>query len=109
MKAGVLKNPIEIWHYTVTYNEFNEQDASYTKSFTTRANIVTDSGQRTDTNNEVFYTQLLTFEVRKYVPVEDFDHIKYNNKEYRIISIQDADFNLNHAMMKRIVCELINT
>lgn len=108
MRAGTLKYPIQIWQCTVTYNEYNEQESAYENYFSTRANITSESGQRTNENNEVFYTQLLTFEVRRYVPVNDFDRIKYNNKFYRIISIHDAEDNMQHMQMKRIVCELIN-
>lgn len=108
MRAGILKYPIEIWQVTVSTNEFNEQTDTYTKSFETRANITYNSGTRSDINDETVYPQTLNFEVREYVPVGEFDHIKYNGKFYRILSLQIDDTNLQHSMMKKIICELIN-
>ena len=108
MRAGILKYPIEIWKVTVTRNEYNEQTDTYTKSYSTRANITYNSGSRTDINNEIVYPLNLTFEVRSYVPVTDFDHIKYNSRFYRILAIQSEDSTLQHAMMKKLVCEVID-
>ena len=108
MRAGILKYPIEIWQVTVTTNEFNEQTDTYSKSFETRANITYNSGARSDINNEIVYPQTVTFEVRNYVPVGEYDHIKYNDKFYRILTLQEEDSNLQHSMMKKLICELIN-
>lgn len=108
MRAGILIHPIEIWAVTVIRNEFNEQQQTYAKSYETRANVIYSSGARQDTNHEVFYGRNITFEIRQYVPVGDFDYIKWNNEFYRILSIQSDDNNLRYRQMKRVVCELVN-
>lgn len=108
MRAGTLRQKIQIWKVESIRNEFNEQYDTYTFAYETRANVMYNSGARSDQNHEVFYTQTVTFEVRSYVDVSDFDHIKWNDVEYRIVSIQEDDNNFNYLQMKRIICEKIN-
>lgn len=108
MRAGSLRYKIQIWNVEVTRNEFNEQQDTYTKTFETRANITSTTGQRQDVNNEVFYPKTVTFEVRYYVPIKEFDHIHFKDNRYRVLAIQEDETNLQHSQMKRIICELIN-
>lgn len=87
MKAGSLKEQIELWQYTVTTTDFGDTNKVWTLYYTTRANIRYDSGNRTNQNNEVFYPQNRTFIVRYYVPVKETMRIKYDDKFWQIESI----------------------
>jgi len=107
MRAGTLKYPVQIWKVMVTQNDYNEQKDVYRLYYNTRANVTYNSGSRTDINNEIVYPKNLTFEVRNYVPVTNFDRLKYNGDYYRILAIEEEDSTLQHSMMKKIVCEKV--
>lgn len=87
MKAGNLKEEIEIWKYDVTTTEYGDTNKVWTKYYTTRANVRYDSGNRVNQNNEVFYPSTRTFIVRYYVPVKEPMRIKYDGKFWQIESI----------------------
>ena len=53
----------------------------------TRARVIHNNGNRPLQNSEVFYSYNKTFQVRIYVNVDEFDLIKYDNKFYRILSL----------------------
>ena len=61
-------------------------------------------GTREIQNNEIFYDYSKTFIVRMYVDVLDTDRIKYDDKYYRVISIE-PDL---HLQQKTILAELVN-
>lgn len=104
MRAGQLTELITILKLSVTQNDYGEQQDTYTEAGTTRANITPLSGGRTDENSEIFYEHTYRFIVRKYVNIGDFDRIRWNDKEYRVLNINQDRF-LNQ---KVINAELIN-
>jgi len=104
MRAGLLKERIEIKTAILTRNEYGEQTTEWQTKYTTRARLIHTNGGRVEYNDEVFYAQTKTFEIRDYVPVDDFDRIVWNNKEYRILDIEPDE-----KQMKKIIrVELVN-
>ena len=104
MKAGILKEPIEIWKPTRITTEFGDSETEYVLFYTTRAFVQYNSGSRTLENNEIFYPTNRTFIVRHYVPVVEKMRIKYNGKFYQIISINSNKYYND----KEIYTELVN-
>jgi head-tail adaptor len=104
MRAGQLTELITILRHNVVVNEYGEQRDTYTSIGTTRANVEPLSGGRADVNSEIFYEHTYRFTIRKYVNIGDFDHIMWNNKEYRVLNIDDDRY-LNQKVVN---AELIN-
>ena len=88
MRAGILNDVIEIWTPTETINDYGERTLTWTKKYTTRANVSWDSGSRTMENSEIVNNYTKTFTVRSYVPVVEKDEIHWQEKKYRIISVE---------------------
>jgi len=105
MRAGLLTRPITILTPETTINEFGEQVQEYKLKYKTRARVLHDSGSRDIMNGEIFYPYRKSFDVRSYVPVNEFDIIEFEDKRYRIITI---DNRIEHTNDKVIVTELIN-
>ncbi len=104
MRAGLLKEQIEIKSPVIVKNDYGEQTTEWESKYTTRARLIHTSGGRAITNDEVFYGHIKTLEVRQYVPVDDFDRIIWNNKEYRVLDIEPDE-----SQMKKIIrIELVN-
>lgn len=104
-RAGLLNEVINILTSTSTVNEYGEKVQTYNVTYTTRARVEHNSGTRSTDNNEIFYSYQKTFTVRSYVPVTEFDLIEYDNKKYRIITIENRVKEYND---KLIITELIN-
>lgn len=108
MQAGTLKYPITIWTPLTTKNEFGEDAISWIQKYATRAKIVYNYGNRTNDNQEMTYDYSITFEVRRYVPINEFDYIFFEKDKvlhkYRILSIEPSQEKQN----KTIRTELVN-
>ena len=105
MEAGLLKDKILFQRQTVTADEYGHEVTTYTDAFETRADVVWNNGNRIVSNEEIFYENTVSFIVRYYSPVEDTMRIKYQDKLYRIISI-NPDKEIYYR--KIIIAELIN-
>lgn len=104
MKAGTLSNCIEIYKPFVEKNEFGEQMTVYKKVIHTRAKIIYDDGNRINMSGDMTYIYTLTFEVRRYHKIDEYDQIHYKDKKFRILSIEH-----NKKEQKQIItCQLIN-
>lgn len=103
-RAGILQEVVDIYKAKTIISDYNAQETDYVKSYTTRANVRYDRGNRTNENGEVFYEYDKTFIVRYYVPITEFDYIKWNDKFYRVLSI-DKD---RLMQQQTIRAELVN-
>ena len=104
MKAGTLKEKIELYAPDVVTTEFGDSKINYELCYTTRAFVKYNSGSRVNENNEVFYPNSKTFIVRYYVPIAEPMRIKYEDKFYQVISVnKDQKYN-----NKVIDAELVN-
>lgn len=99
MRAGLLTESIEIYEKTLVKNDYGEESENWVLKYSTKARLVHDGGGRVIINDEVFYTHAKTFQVRSYVPVEDYDRIKWNGKFYRILNIE-IDKKINNITIK---------
>ncbi len=104
MRAGLLNEPIEIYEKVVTTNSFGEQTEDWSLKYSTMARLIHDGGNRVILNDEVFFAHTKTFQIRDYVPVGDYDRIKWNSQYYRILNIEPD----KHMMNKTIKTELID-
>lgn len=104
MRAGLLTEEIEIIENVVTVNDFGEETEEWVSKYKTKARLVHDGGDRTIINGEIFYSNAKTFQVRYYVPIDDFDRIKWDNKIYRVRNIEPDKKKMN----KTIKAELVN-
>ena len=104
MRAGLLKEPIEIWRKTLTVNDYGEETEEWNSIYSTRARLLHDGGSRVIDNQQVFYDHAKTFQIREYVPVDDYDRIMWKGKFYRILNIEP-----DTAKMQQIIkTELID-
>lgn len=91
MQAGSLKYIIEIFSPKKDKNEFGENTIDYVSIGKFRAGKKYNSGSRTTENNEIIYDSNLTFNVRKYVPIDEECQVKFNDNMYRILSLNDDE------------------
>ena len=88
MRAGLLQEIIEIHKPQITKSDWGEQSTVYTLDKQTKARVINNNGKRDIENGEVVYNYDKTFEIRIYNDVDELDLIKWNNKFYRILSIE---------------------
>ena len=88
MRAGLLTERIEILQPDVATNDFGEETTNWVSIYTTKARLVHTGGNRTVQNDEIFYSYTKTFQIRNYVPVQEYDRILWNGKQYRILDIE---------------------
>lgn len=105
MRAGPLFDKIDVLHLVSSRNEFGEQVDQYQKCCSTRAQIVHNSGNKTDQNYETDYTYTKTFIVRSYVPIKEFDRIYFHDRMWNVISIEDDRIMNNKTIVATIVNE----
>ena len=104
MRCGLLKDKIDIYRPISNQNEFGEIVQEYKPWYCTRSRVIRNGGSRTLLNNEIFYPYRNIFEVHQYVDVKETDIIHYDNKKYRILSID-----LDRSQMKKVIMtELID-
>ncbi len=104
MRAGLLKHIICIYKPQIASNDYGEAVQTYIVVCKPRAQVISESGDRIITNDEVFFGYRKTFKVRSYVQVDESCQVEYNNKRYRILSIDDN----TEKNEKSIRAEIIN-
>lgn len=90
VRAGLLNKIISFKKPIISVNEFGEEVTSFETVITTRARVVFKNENRELTNNENVYTTSLTFTIRSYHEIDQNMIILYNNKNFRIISLDDT-------------------
>lgn len=104
MKAGILKEKIEIYKPVVMQTDFGNSKTDYQQCYETRAAVLHNGGTRLNQNSEIFYPNNKTFITRHYVPVVENMRIKFENKFYQITSITPNKYYND----KEIYTELVN-
>ena len=104
MRAGLLNEVITIYNVKVEKDEFGYEKRTQTKKMKTRARVVHKSGNRSNENGEIVYSNFDTMTVRRYVPIEQTDIIKWLGREYRVLYISPD----NGKQEINIDVELIN-
>lgn len=103
MRAGLLTESVEIWEKSIVKNGYGEETETWSLKYSTKARLVHDGGNRVVQNDEVFLTHLKTFQVRSYVPVTDWDRVKWDNKYYRILNIEPDRERMNITIKVELI------
>lgn len=104
MWAGQLRDKIDITRFDKVKNDYGEEVVSYTYIGSVRAGVINNPTSRTVINSEIQYPYTKNLVVRKYVDVSENDWIKYKEKDYRILSIEENEQYQN----KMITVQLVN-
>ena len=106
MIAGRLNKIITVQKLNIIKNKFGEVEGEewIDKLPNIRSQVTYQNGNRVDENNELFFAYQITFTVRIYHDIEELDRLVYNDKKYRILSIEEN----SEMQLKNIRCELIN-
>lgn len=91
MRTGNLKYKFTLLLTTYTTNEYNESIPQYTKK-TVRGYLKKNSGNKEESNNEVFNSDRITFKIRNHYDIKESDKVKFKNNTYQINNIQE-DYN----------------
>lgn len=105
MNAALLKNPIEIHELVTEKTEYGTIRSFYRYKCRTRSHIIFNSENQVVSEGEVFYPINRTFIVRSYIPVKETDRIKWEDKFWKIMSI-NKNIYFNDI---EIVTTLVNT
>lgn len=92
MNAALLRNPIDIYQLQNTTTQYGTINPTYTLKYSTRAHIKFNSESQVVSEGEILFPVLRTFVVRAYVPVIETDRIKYDNKWWKITSINKNEY-----------------
>lgn len=87
MRAGLLKETIEILTPSLRRNEVGEQVVRYTSKGTIRARSVIYRQQRANLDGDIDMPRSHTVEVRIFQDIDEHDIIEWQGKRYRIVSI----------------------
>ena len=105
MQAHLLKDPIDIYSLITEKTEYGTIQTKYEYKMHTRCFNRFNSENMTVSEGEVFYPISRTFIVRSYVPVVETDRIKWDEKWWRILSINKNKYHNNTEVQVTIVNE----
>ena len=92
MRAGIFTKRIQIYREYKSVNEYGETiTGNFEYVHSTRAEVTQTNGARVDENSNMTYTSLVTFNMRYYVDIRDYDRILYNDKFYRVLNNDRKD------------------
>ena len=104
MQAGLLKYVIDIQTVIIDKDEYGAETEQWQNVITTKADVRYLNGSKTLQNGEIINLNQLQFIVRHYLNINEQMRIIYEEKKYRILSV-----NNDKSMMKKtIIAELIN-
>lgn len=88
MEAGRLTEIIKFEKPVVVKDEYGSSQVEWQEVFTTKANVIYTSGQKTIDNYEIFHSYVKTFEIRMYHNINEKMRIVYKGNKYDILSIE---------------------
>lgn len=88
MIAGRLNEVVKIYKLETTINDYGERVEDYVLAYTTRARVEFSSGNRSNENDEIVFNYYKTFNVRSYVPITETCQIEWQDRRYRILTIE---------------------
>lgn len=104
MQSGLLNDKVEIFNQVISTNDYGETKIDYVFYKSYRAKVEHIGGGKKVSNDEIFSFYQKRFTLRVYADVKETDYIKYDNKFYRILTI---DKNVQWQQ-KVIITELVN-
>lgn len=104
MDSGRLNEVIVIKRPIIEKDEYGANTVIWKDIINTRADVQFDNGSRDTENGEIVFNYTKVFTIRIYHKVDEKDRIVWNNKQWRILSIEP---NKQHQKIT-IRTELIN-
>lgn len=105
MNSALLKHPIKIYALKTEKTQYGTIKPQYIEKYSTRAHIIFNNESQIVSEGEVFWPTTRTFVVRSYVPVTETDRIQWDNKFWRIHSINKNDYYGNVEIQTTLVNE----
>ena len=87
MKSSLLTDPIKIYNIVTEDTACGMNKDTYVLGYSTRAHVIFNSQDRVVSEGQVYFPQDRTLVVRSYVPVDERSRIEWNDKMWRITSI----------------------
>lgn len=105
MRAGLLKEIVDIYRPTVTTNDLGEQVTTYSKVHTYRARVEHRNHPRTDIHGDMTYPNSHELTLRIYCDIQDYDIIKFQNHYYRLTQapLMDKDLQCMTLNMEQVL------
>lgn len=104
MQAGLLKYVIDIQEVAKSKDEYGAEIEQWQNVIQTKSDVRYLNGSKTLQNGEIINLNQLQFTVRHYLNINEQMRIIYEEKKYRILSV-----NNDRLMAKKmIIAELIN-
>ena len=88
MRAGTLTENITVLYPNININNVGEQTTEYIEKCKTKAKVEHSTGNRNIENNEIVFDYTKVFKTRYYLQINEYDRILWDNKQYRILSIE---------------------
>lgn len=104
LRAGLLRESIDILQPTIERNDFGEETTTWTVAASTRARVDFRSGTRLVDVNEVAAPYTVTFIIRRFYALTEYYRLRWRGRLYSIASI-----NFEEAkQMQTIIAQVIN-
>ena len=105
MQASLLRELVDIYVPNLTTNEYGEQVQNYERLYTTRAYIRHTYGQRSQENDEIVTNYRKAFTIRKYHNLNEKMYVRYQNKFWRILAIEEVPTDNSMVLTTELVNE----
>ena len=111
MRAGLLKEVIDVYRPTTTTNGLGEQVTTYTKVNSYRARVVHRSHNRENFEGDIHYPNTQSLQLRIYVDIQDNDIIKFQEHYYRLTQapLRDRDLQCTTLEMEQTLEDITLT
>lgn len=90
MNGGRLNEIISIERPTITKDDYGANKTEWKGIINTRADVQYENGSRDTENGEIVFNYTKVFTIRHYHKVDEKDRIVWNDKRYRILSIEPS-------------------
>lgn len=105
MNSALLRHPITIYALKTTKTAYGTISTSWVQKYATRAHIIFTNENQVVSEGEIFYPVNRTFVIRSYVPITETDRIKWDEKWWKINSINKNDYYGNIEIQTILVNE----
>jgi phage head-tail adaptor, putative, SPP1 family len=92
MRAGLLKQIIEIQAKTIIKDEYGADVETYLPFLTTRCDVRYKTGTKQLSEMEIFNDQTLEFNIRYRSGIDETMRIKFNGRLYKIVFINEIEY-----------------
>jgi SPP1 family predicted phage head-tail adaptor len=104
IRAGLLTETVTLLQAVTQRDGFGSESTEWTDAGTARARAMFRSGSRGVENGEIWNAVTVDFELRRFANVEGGMRIRWNGKDYHVVSV---DYEPRHQ--RQVVrCELVN-